>query len=124
MVVLVEKAKLMERDINRLLEDSAVASVKADHDLCLETALKAAKKEKKLQVFRKQAQLAEKSNLDLQFAVLFTLALAYESNERFQEALATYSLILKNKHYVQSGRLRINMVTICSGSDFVLFDLK
>ena len=36
----------------------------------------------------------------------------YHLNGMYQEALNTYSLIVKNKQYPQSGRLRVNMGNI------------
>ena len=51
-------------------------------------------------------------NLDLTYSVCFTLANAYQCNEMFSDALKTYSLIVKNKQYHQSGRLRVNMGNI------------
>ena len=51
-------------------------------------------------------------NLDLTYAVCFNLANAYQKNEMYSEALNTYSLIVKNKQYPQSGRLRVNMGNI------------
>ena len=36
----------------------------------------------------------------------------YHLNGMYQEALSTYSLIVKNKQYPQSGRLRVNMGNI------------
>lgn len=44
--------------------------------------------------------------------VCFNLANAYHLNAMFAEALNTYSLIVKNKQYPQSGRLRVNMGNI------------
>lgn len=38
--------------------------------------------------------------------------LQYHLNSMYQEALNTYSLIVKNKQYPQSGRLRVNMGNI------------
>ena len=39
-------------------------------------------------------------------------ALQYHLNKMYAEALNTYSLIVKNKQYPQSGRLRVNMGNI------------
>jgi intraflagellar transport protein 88 len=36
----------------------------------------------------------------------------YHLNGMYQEAISTYSLIVKNKQYPQSGRLRVNMGNI------------
>ena len=51
-------------------------------------------------------------NLDVTYAICFNLANAYYHNKMYEEALNTYQLIVKNKQYPQSGRLRVNMGNI------------
>ena len=51
-------------------------------------------------------------NIDLTYAVCFNLAHAYHGARMHDEALHTYSLLVKNKQYPQSGRLRVNMGNI------------
>jgi intraflagellar transport protein 88 len=42
----------------------------------------------------------------------FNLANAFFHNKMYDEALSTYSFIIKNKQFPQSGRLRVNMGNI------------
>ena len=51
-------------------------------------------------------------NIDLTYAVCFNLAHAYHSARMHDEALHTYSLLVKNKQYPNAGRLRVNMGNI------------
>lgn len=105
-------AREMEKEVNALLEESATANVENKPDLALDRAKKAAQKERKLGKHREQHQLMDQMNIDLTYAVCFNLAAQYEANEMYPEALNTYSLIVKNKQYAQSGRLRVNMGNI------------
>ena len=101
---------MFEDNIHRLLEASALASLENNFTVNLEKAKEAAKLLRKLVEFRKHNQMIEKPNLDLKYFVTLTLALAFENSAKYQEALNTYDSIIKNKQYVQSGRLRLNMV--------------
>ena len=62
--------------------------------------------------FRESKGLVEQINLDLTYAICFNLANAYFHNKMYEESLNTYQLIVKNKQYPQSGRLRVNMGNI------------
>ena len=62
--------------------------------------------------FREGKGLIEQINLDLTYAICFNLANAYYHNKMYEEALNTYQLIVRNKQYPQSGRLRVNMGNI------------
>lgn len=53
--------------------------------------------------------MTDSINVDLTYCVCFNLANAYAMNNMFQEALNTYTLIVKNKTYLTAGRLRVNM---------------
>lgn len=105
-------AKEMEKQVNKLIEDSAHAAVGGDVVQALERAKEAGKKERQLQKHRESNGLVDQINLDLTYSVCFNLANAYHLNGMFAEALNTYSLIVKNKQYPQSGRLRVNMGNI------------
>lgn len=117
----------MEKGVNRLLEESAIANADKDfsasltkakevlgdiHPIFLYFLRQAAKKERLLCKHREQNGMADQMNVDLTYSVLFNLANQYEANEMFAEALKTYTLLVKNKQYVQSGRLRVNMGNI------------
>merc|ERR1719326_2591797 len=102
----------MEKSVNHLIEQSAEAASENNLADALEKAREAGKKERQLCKHREQHGLVDQINLDLTYAVCFNLANAYHLNEMYDEALHTYSLIVKNKQYPQSGRLRVNMGNI------------
>jgi len=105
-------AKDMEKQVNRLIEVSADAAVKDDYTTALEQAKEAGKKERALCKHREANGLVDQINIDLTYAVCFNLANAYHKNKMYDEAIHTYSLLVKNKQYPQSGRLRVNMGNI------------
>ncbi|CAM9370847.1 unnamed protein product, partial [Heterosigma akashiwo] len=107
-----DKAKDMEKQVNRLIEESAAAGARRDFAAALERAKEAGKRERALCKHREANGLVDQINLDLTYAVCFNLANAYHQNGMYDEALHTYSLIVKNKTYPQSGRLRVNMGNI------------
>ena len=106
------KAKVMERLVNKLLEESAAASLpdeNNDYSLAYEKADAAVKKERQLCKHREMHNLMDQINLDLTYAVCFNMALVHEKREMYSEAINTYGLIVKNKQYSNSGRLRVNI---------------
>jgi len=107
-----DMARETEKKVNALLEESATANSENKYSLALEKAKEGAKKERQLCKHREQHQLMDQMNIDLTYAVCFNLANQYQANEMYMEALNTYSLIVKNKQYPQSGRLRVNMGNI------------
>lgn len=107
-----DKAKEMEKNVHRLIEQSAEMIANKDFRGALEKAKEAGKAERALCKFRESKSLVDHINLDLTYAICFNLANAYHHNKMYEEALNTYQLIVKNKQYPQSGRLRINMGNI------------
>ena len=107
-----DKAKEMEKNVHRLIEASAEAIATKDLQRALEKAKEAGKAERALCKFRESKGLVEQINLDLTYAICFNLANAYYHNKMYEEALNTYQLIVKNKQYPQSGRLRVQMGNI------------
>ncbi|KAG5460019.1 MAG: hypothetical protein BJ554DRAFT_7984, partial [Olpidium bornovanus] len=107
-----EQIKALERKVNALIEDSAFAAEAGEQQSALEKAKEAGKKERQLTKQREQASLGDQINLDLTYCVLFNLANQYHASRMYQEALNTYSAIVKNKLFNQSGRLRVNMGNI------------
>jgi intraflagellar transport protein 88 len=105
-------AKDKEKEVNTLLEESAISNSQKKFALALEKAKEAAKKERGLVKHRETNNLMDQVNVDLTYAVCFNLANQYQANDMYNEALNTYSLIVKNKQYSQSGRLRVNMGNI------------
>eukprot|EP01002_Notosolenus_urceolatus_P001790 NODE_146_length_2627_cov_142.149728_g119_i0.p1 GENE.NODE_146_length_2627_cov_142.149728_g119_i0~~NODE_146_length_2627_cov_142.149728_g119_i0.p1 ORF type:complete len:826 (-),score=366.09 NODE_146_length_2627_cov_142.149728_g119_i0:149-2587(-) len=106
-----ERCLEMERKIDRLIEESAGFSLRGD-PMALEKAKEAHKKERALNKYRDEIGLADQVNIDLTYSVLFNLAVQSQLNQLYTDALNTYSLIVRNKNYAQSGRLRVNMGNI------------
>lgn len=108
------KAKVFEKQVNTLLEESAAAKVAQPPNfaLAVEKAKAAAKKEAALNKHREKNNLADHINMDLTYAVCFNLADAYHKHGQLKEAISAYNVLVKNKQYPQAGRLRINMGNI------------
>lgn len=99
----------MEKQVHKLIEQSAEAAAKNDNAAALEFAKDSGKKERALCKHRESNGLADQINIDLTYAVCFNLANAHHKNKMYDTALHTYGLLVKNKQYPQSGRLRVNM---------------
>ncbi|KAJ3013902.1 UNVERIFIED_CONTAM: Intraflagellar transport protein 88 [Siphonaria sp. JEL0065] len=107
-----EQIKTLEKKINLLIEESTIAASQGNNQLALEKAKDAGKRERALAKQRDQAGLGDQINLDLTYCVLFNLANQYHGCKMYQEALNSYAVIVKNKMFNQSGRLRVNMGNI------------
>ncbi|XP_033615829.1 intraflagellar transport protein 88 homolog isoform X2 [Fukomys damarensis] len=107
-----EKIRQLEKKINELVEESCIANSCGDLKLALEKAKDAGRKERVLVRQREQVTTPENINLDLTYSVLFNLASQYSANEMYAEALNTYQVIVKNKMFSNSGRLKVNMGNI------------
>ena len=107
-----DKIKAMERAIGELIEQSVIANNKGDYVTATEKAKEAGKKERQLVRQREQAGLSEGISLDLTYAVLFNLAVQYEANDMYSEALNMYNVIVKNKMFQHAGRIKVNMGNI------------
>ncbi|KAJ3043047.1 Intraflagellar transport protein 88 [Rhizophlyctis rosea] len=122
-----EHLKTLEKKIQELITESPVLSSPRHNNphLALEKAKEAAKKERLLAKQREQylastagpagadaPSAAAAANLDLTYCVLLNLADQYHKNKMYQEALNGYAVIVKNKMFHQSGRLRVNMGNI------------
>ena len=95
-----------------LIEESAFAAQDGKIPFALDKAKDAEKKERSLSKQREQLNLGDQVNLDLTYCVLFNSANQYHASKMYQEALNTYGIIVKNKLFNQSGRLRVNMGNI------------
>jgi intraflagellar transport protein 88 len=102
----------MEKEVNHLIEESAQLNIEKRYSEALEKAKDAGKRERKLCQLREDKNLADQINIDLTYSVFFNLANQYHANGLYAEALKSYSEIVKNKQYHQSGRLRVNMGNI------------
>ena len=104
--------KRMEKEVNTLLDKSSEAKLAGNLTNALNLAKEAVSKEKKLRNLKEDAGLAEQINVDLTYGACVNLGIMYQANGMFQEALNTYSLVVRNKDYPSSGRLRVNMGNI------------
>jgi hypothetical protein len=68
------EAREMEKKINALIEESAMATMKGDSRLALEKAKEALKKDRQLAKHREQNNIMDGLNLELSYAVYFNLA--------------------------------------------------
>ena len=107
-----DKCREMEKEVNGLIEESSLLSLRKEYAAALEKAKEAGKRERMLCREREQNGLADQINIDLTYSVCFNLANQYHASGMYSEALNTYSIIVKNKQYAQSGRLRVNMGNI------------
>jgi intraflagellar transport protein 88 len=107
-----EIIKTLERKVNCLIEESTIAASDGNLKMALEKAKDAGKKERQISKQREQLNIGDQINLDLTYCVLFNVANQYHANKMYQEALNSYAVIVKNKLFNQSGRLRVNMGNI------------
>ena len=87
-----DKIKAMERKINEIIEESCYAASRGENRTALDRAKEASAKERNLVRLREQAGLSDSHNIDLTFSVLFNLAIQYDNNEMYTEALNTYAV--------------------------------
>lgn len=107
-----DQSREYEKKVHNLVEESAAAALQGQFNLALEKAKEAGKCERALCKLRDTHGLMDQVNTDLTYAVCFTLANSYYLSKMHDEALHTYSLLVKNKQYPQSGRLRVNIGNI------------
>ena len=107
-----EACREIEKEVNQLIEESSLSASKGDTQYALERAKEAMKREKVLCKQREANGLADQIDADLSYAVLFNLAVQYQTCGMYTEAINTYTSMIKSKQYAQSGRLRINMGNI------------
>jgi intraflagellar transport protein 88 len=107
-----DKCREMEKEVNGLIEESAQLCKAKQYQAALDRAKEAGKLERQLCKRREENGLADQINIDLTYSVCFNLANQHHCCGMYTEALNAYSLIVKNKQYAQSGRLRVNMGNI------------
>jgi len=107
-----EKLREMEKEIHRLVEESAITREQGNLREALEKGKEAGKKERQLCRLREQQNLLDQLNVDLTYAVCLNLAIQHQANDNDNEALTIYTQIVKNKQYPFSGRFRVNMGNI------------
>ena len=98
------------KEINKAIEESAVAKIKGNLSEALEKAKDAVNKEKvqpinilikNLRRLREQSNTIDQINLDLSYCVSLSLACQLQSNGLLSDALAKYNEIIKSKQYPQ-----------------------
>ncbi|MBN3306649.1 IFT88 protein, partial [Amia calva] len=83
-----------------------------DHQLSLEKAKEAGRKERALARHREQTGSSKDVNLDLTYSFLLNLAIQYSNNGMYTEALNTYKVIVESKTFQNVGRIKVNMADI------------
>ncbi|EPB66245.1 tetratricopeptide repeat protein [Ancylostoma ceylanicum] len=107
-----EKCREMERRVMDMLKESLFAAERRSFKEALDKAKEAGRRERAVVKYREQQGVVESMNIDLTFTVLFNLAQQYMANEMANEALNTYQIIVKNKMFPNSGRLKVNIGNI------------
>mmetsp|Transcript_132977 Transcript_132977/g.384527 ORF Transcript_132977/g.384527 Transcript_132977/m.384527 type:complete len:839 (-) Transcript_132977:46-2562(-) len=107
-----ERMREIEKEIHKLVDQSAMLREKGQLREALEKAKEAGKKERHLCRQREQLNLLDQLNVDLTYAVCLNLAIQHQANDNDNEALQIYTQIVKNKQYPFSGRFRVNMGNI------------
>ncbi|AIN99495.1 intraflagellar transport protein IFT88, putative [Leishmania panamensis] len=119
-----EELAEMEKQVNKLIEESAMLALQKDYGAALEKAKDAGKLERSLCKKREQYGFVEQINVDLTYAVHFNLAVQYQNHQLYTEALNTYNLIIRNVQFPQAGRLRVNMGNIYLAQQNYLLAIK
>lgn len=120
----VEMCMENERQVNRLVEESAMLAMQKDYGAALEKAKEAGKKERSLCKQCEQVGLVDQINVDLTYAVHFNLAVQYQNHQLYTEALNAYNVIVRNAQFPQAGRLRVNMGNIYAAQKKYLLAIK
>ncbi|PIO71816.1 tetratricopeptide repeat protein [Teladorsagia circumcincta] len=107
-----QKCKEMEQRVMDMLKESVFAAEKRSLKEALDKAKEAGRRERAVVKYREQQDVVESMNIDLTFTVLFNLAQQYMANDMANEALNTYQIIVKNKMFPNSGRLKVNIGNI------------
>ncbi|CAH1102173.1 unnamed protein product [Psylliodes chrysocephalus] len=107
-----EKVRQQEYKIMHLVEQACEAHNQGDFRQALTKAKEASNKERNLIRLQEQSGLGDHHNIDLTYAVLFTLANQYAANELYTEAINTYQMITKNRMFANAYRLKVNMGNI------------
>ncbi|KAJ1510065.1 Intraflagellar transport protein 88 [Coelomomyces lativittatus] len=110
-----EQVREIEKSIFQLLHESAMSTYHGQEAIGLAKAKEAGKRERQLLKQRETLDLMDQVNLDLTYCVLVNLAHQYAMNGMPQEAINTYTAIVKNKTFCHSGRLRVNIGNLYFG---------
>jgi len=102
-----------ELEINRLIEESSIHLTEGDLGRSLELAKEAGKKERSYLSYLQSNSLLHDGALQMTFATWFHLALVYEKNEMYQEAIQAYTYLVKQKKFQKNiGVVRVQLGNI------------
>jgi intraflagellar transport protein 88 len=107
-----EVARNIENQINALIDEAASLKKQGNNLEALDKAKAAAKKEESLRKYRKEYSLANEGQVELTFAVWFSVACCYEVNDLLDEVIKAYTFLTKQRQHPLSGRVRINLGNI------------
>ena len=85
---------------------------KGNYKKSLEIAKEASRSEKMLTRQREQLSSEQQPNLDLQYSVYLNLAIQQENNEMYADSLQTYTGIVRNKAFPNTGLLNLTQFSI------------
>ncbi|EPB69625.1 hypothetical protein ANCCEY_11279, partial [Ancylostoma ceylanicum] len=105
-----EKCREMERRVMDMLKESLFAAERRSFKEALDKSKEAGRRERAVVKYREQQGVVESMSIDLTFTVLFNQAQQYMANEMANEALNTYQIIVKNKMFPNSGRLKVSQL--------------
>jgi intraflagellar transport protein 88 len=102
-----------ELEINSLIEESSIQLTAGDLRRALELAKEAGKKERLYLSYIQSKSLVHDDAVHLTFATWFHLALVYERNEMYQEAIQAYTYLVKQKKFLAyTGVVRVQLGNI------------
>ena len=104
-----QKRKESEAKIYKLLDECYEAYGAGNYALALERAKEATKRERLLVKDLEKTSPNSTGNPDLTFCTLFALGNMYQVNQFYNDALNAFNMIVRDKQFYLSGRLRINM---------------
>lgn len=94
-----EMARVYEKEVNELIEESSILIRKGEMFNALQKALQALKRDKILTEHRKSYSLSTQQGQRLTFATWFHLAIVYERNKKYDKAMETYEFLMKHKQF-------------------------
>ncbi|CCW60969.1 unnamed protein product [Phytomonas sp. EM1] len=114
----------LEKQVNKLIEESAMLALQKDYGGALEKAKTSVKKEKQLRAQREQLGLVDQINTDLTWGVNFNLAVQYQNHGLYTDAFSTYNMMIMKPQFAQAGCLRVNIGNIYAAEKKYLMAIK
>jgi len=94
----------MKKTVNILLDSSCHLREKEKLAKSLDKAKEAVREDKEFSKFCQSNEVPELHDICLSFAVLFNLAICFEQNEQYDQAMSTYKLMLKTQNSAPNAR--------------------